>query len=88
MFAALEPGDSFLSTIGPALAQVQQLGLKDRDEASNIIARYIVQGATRGKYDPKLLADGAIGIRDTTDAIRFVRPRSRRGMRCGQTADG
>jgi hypothetical protein len=43
-----------------ALARAQELGLKDRDEASNIIARYIVQGAKRGKYDPKVLADGAV----------------------------
>jgi hypothetical protein len=43
-----------------ALARAQELGLKKPDEASDIIARYIVQGAKRGKYDPKVLADGAI----------------------------
>jgi hypothetical protein len=43
-----------------ALARAQELGLKNRYETSDIIARYIVQGAKRGKYDPKVLADGAV----------------------------
>ena len=42
-----------------ALARARELGLKDY-EASDIIARYIVQGAKRGKYNSKVLADGAI----------------------------
>ncbi len=46
-----------------ALTRAQELGiLKDKSgtAASDILARYIVQGARRGKYNPKILAEGAI----------------------------
>lgn len=43
-----------------ALARAQELGLMNDHNASDIIARYIVQGAKHGKYDSKILADGAI----------------------------
>ncbi len=43
-----------------ALTRAHELGLTNDHDASNTIARYIVQGAKRGKYDPKVLADGAI----------------------------
>jgi hypothetical protein len=43
-----------------ALARAEELGLAHDPNLSDTIARYIVKGAERGKYDPKVLADGAI----------------------------
>jgi hypothetical protein len=43
-----------------AVARAQELGFANDDNALETIARYIVKGAERGKYDPKVLADGAI----------------------------
>lgn len=46
-----------------ALARAGKLGLlgdKNGDAASDVIARHIIQGAKRGKYDPQILADGAL----------------------------
>jgi hypothetical protein len=46
-----------------ALTRAQELGIlknKSGIEASDVLARYIVQGARRGKYNPKILAEGAI----------------------------
>lgn len=46
-----------------ALLRAHDLGLetdKSGRSASDTIAQYIVAGARRGQYDPKVLADGAL----------------------------
>jgi hypothetical protein len=51
------------SAYDDALVRAKELGiLRDKGgrAASDIIARHIIEGAKRGKYDPQILADGAI----------------------------
>jgi hypothetical protein len=46
-----------------ALARAGELGIhgdKDGQAATDVIARHIIAGAKRGKYDPQVLADGAL----------------------------
>ncbi|HEY0144825.1 MAG TPA: hypothetical protein VGB93_01440 [Methylovirgula sp.] len=51
------------SAYDDALARAEKLGIlgeKTGHAASDIIARHIIEGAKRGKYDPQLLAAGAL----------------------------
>jgi hypothetical protein len=51
------------SAYDDALARAEQLGIhgdKNGLAAADAIARHIIEGAKRGKYDPRILADGAL----------------------------
>jgi hypothetical protein len=51
------------SAYDDALARAEELGLlgeRDGLAATEVIARHIIEGAKRGKYDARILAEGAL----------------------------